>query len=457
MPWRELERRLSGRPRRRSRAGSGAPNEVIGDGGDSVAWSRHRPAYEAPALIRPTRTVPYAELHAHSSFSFLDGASLPGGDGRRGGRARAERAGAHRPRRDVRRRPVRRGGARSSAWPRCSAPSSPSTSRCPRTNAERSISARAGAPDPPGRHLLVLARDPTGYASLCRAISAAQRRGGAKGRPVYDLDELTGLADGHWLVLTGCRKGPVRTALESGGYGTFALDPARRALAELVDRFGRDNVVVELTYARDPLADERYDALAQLAAEQRPADRGHHGRALPRTAAPAARHRDGRGAGPAQPATRWTAGCRPGPTSSCAAVRRWPQRFARWPGAVETAARLGAELAFSLHLIAPDLPPFPVPPGHTEMTYLRELTARRRRRSVTARAGQTTSKAYDPDRARADDHRGAEVPRLLPGRLGHRPVLPATTGSCARAGDRPPTPRSVTPWRSPPSTPSGTS
>ena len=29
------------------------------------------------ALPEPRRTVPYAELHAHSSFSHLDGASLP--------------------------------------------------------------------------------------------------------------------------------------------------------------------------------------------------------------------------------------------------------------------------------------------------------------------------------------------------------------------------------------------
>jgi len=49
-------------------------------------------------------------------------------------------------------------------------------------------------------------------------------------------------------------------------------------------------------------------------------------------------------------------------------------RFARWPGAVENAERLGKELTFPLTLIAPDLPPFPVPAGHTEMTYLRELT-----------------------------------------------------------------------------------
>ncbi len=96
----------------------------------------------------------------------------------------------------------------------------------PRTRSEQLTSARSGRPDPDGRHLLVLARDPTGYASLCRGISAAQRRGGSKGHPVYDLDELATLSDGRWLILTGCRKGPVRAALESAGLGTFALDPA---------------------------------------------------------------------------------------------------------------------------------------------------------------------------------------------------------------------------------------
>ena len=46
-------------------------------------------------------------------------------------------------------------------------------------------------------------------------ISKAQLRGGAKGRPVYDLDEITEAADGHWLILTGCRKGAVRQALDT--------------------------------------------------------------------------------------------------------------------------------------------------------------------------------------------------------------------------------------------------
>ncbi|MGW4235206.1 PHP domain-containing protein, partial [Streptomyces sp. NPDC004980] len=71
--WSELERVLSGKPSRR-------PAEEMhpGDGGDSPAWSRKRGAYEAHPVDRPaTPTVPFAELHAHSAYSFLDGASQP--------------------------------------------------------------------------------------------------------------------------------------------------------------------------------------------------------------------------------------------------------------------------------------------------------------------------------------------------------------------------------------------
>src|SRR3954462_7147525 len=68
VPWRELERQLSGRP---------APGGPHGDGGDSPAWSRKRDDYEPRGLPRIDSRTPYAELHAHSSFSFLDGASSP--------------------------------------------------------------------------------------------------------------------------------------------------------------------------------------------------------------------------------------------------------------------------------------------------------------------------------------------------------------------------------------------
>ena len=73
MPWKELERRLSnGRT-------LGSPSWNAG--GDGPAWSRKRQPFE-PAdpdrgRSRPAGTVPYAELHCHSNFSFLDGASHP--------------------------------------------------------------------------------------------------------------------------------------------------------------------------------------------------------------------------------------------------------------------------------------------------------------------------------------------------------------------------------------------
>ncbi|HEV2360248.1 MAG TPA: error-prone DNA polymerase, partial [Acidimicrobiales bacterium] len=49
------------------------------------------------------------------------------------------------------------------------------------------------------------------------------------------------------------------------------------------------------------------------------------------------------------------------------------RRLARYPGAVERAAEIGRACAFDLKLVAPRLPDFPVPEGHSEMDYLRVL------------------------------------------------------------------------------------
>ena len=91
VPWSEIERTLSDRrpgddPRawwttgasraRRDHRPTDVPDGA--NGGDSPAWSSHRPVYEPPAhLARRRGTTPYAELHCHSNFSFLDGASHP--------------------------------------------------------------------------------------------------------------------------------------------------------------------------------------------------------------------------------------------------------------------------------------------------------------------------------------------------------------------------------------------
>ncbi|MDQ3350357.1 MAG: hypothetical protein M3501_00115, partial [Actinomycetota bacterium] len=70
--WSELEATLSGRGRDGRAPGSPSWNA----GGDGPAWSRVRQPYE-PSGERRHGSVPYAELHCHSSFSFLDGASHP--------------------------------------------------------------------------------------------------------------------------------------------------------------------------------------------------------------------------------------------------------------------------------------------------------------------------------------------------------------------------------------------
>jgi error-prone DNA polymerase len=309
VPWSELERRLSGRKHDGKSWETPGPDyhpDVLsadhGDGGDSPAWTRKRAEYSAPPLERPVDAVPYAELHCHSNFSFLDGASHPeelvetaarmglsavaitDHDGFYGVVRFAEAARA------LEMRTV--------------------------FGAELSLGLpgpQNGEPDPLGRHLLLLARGPEGYARLSRTISEAHLRGGEKGRPVYDLEEAAAALRDHVVVLTGCRKGHVPAALLSAG-----MDAARAELDRLVALFGGESVAVELTSHGDPLDDERNDALADLALERRLAvvatNNVHY-------AAPG-RRRLATALGAAS--TRSTAGCpRPGPRT-CAAARRWP-------------------------------------------------------------------------------------------------------------------------------------
>ncbi|HEY3738107.1 MAG TPA: error-prone DNA polymerase [Jatrophihabitans sp.] len=357
IPWNELRRRMLGEAAQ-----------------DDAPISRKRPAYEPSGFETRTTSAPqpplvaYAELHAHSAYSFLDGACEPEQLVEEAVRlglqalALTDHDGFY-------------GIARFSqaadtlGLPTIFGAELGLDGHVPRTKSEAMLSARSGTPDPAGRHLLVLARDPTGYASLSRAISLAQLRGGTKGHPVYDEDELGELAAGHWLVLTGCRKGAVRGALERDG-----IDAARRELDALTARFGQDNVAVELTYACDALADERYEALAMLAEERHlplvASNAAHYDRPERRRLA------DTMAAIRARSTLDDIDGWLPG--WSGAHLRsgdEMAQRFARYPHAVTTAAKLAAECAFKLKHIKPKLPPFDVPAPHAdEMAYLRHLT-----------------------------------------------------------------------------------
>src|SRR5580693_1872594 len=103
-------------------------------------------------------TEAYAELHAHSGFSFLDGSSDP------------EELVAE---------------------------------------ADRLGLAALALTDHHGFYGVVR------FAEAARAsvLAEAHLAGGEKGRPVFTLAALASAAAGHWLVLTGCRKGAVPAAL----------------------------------------------------------------------------------------------------------------------------------------------------------------------------------------------------------------------------------------------------
>src|SRR5437868_10741007 len=365
MPWSELERRLSW--------GKAVP-------GPSHPESRHRQPYELPpAVVRREGAVPYAELHCHTNFSFLDGASHPEELVEEAPRlglealAVTDHAGMY--------------GVVPSAQP-AHAVGIPTvfgvelTLDLPRRS-------QAGLADPEGRHLVVLARDPSGYARLCRTISQAQMGGGEKGLPKASLSALAQAHGGHWLVLTGCRKGTVPAALTYAGPA-----PAARQLADLVAAFGREHVAVELWDHGDPLDSVRNDALVALAARAGDVDvvatnNVHYATPARRplaTALAAVRARrsldeiDG-----------WL------PASATAHLRsgvEQARRFARYPGAVERAAELGDAYAFDLALVAPNLPDYPVPRGHTEMTWLRHLTEEGAIRRYGPRRNELVPGAY---------------------------------------------------------------
>ncbi|TDO18601.1 error-prone DNA polymerase [Mycobacterium sp. BK086] len=349
--WSEMERVLNGKPRR-SGLSLGEPHA---DGGDSPAWSRHREPYEAPGERSLRSAVPYAELHAHSAYSFLDGASTP------------EELVEEAARLDLRAIALTDHDGLYGVVRFAEAAKELDMRTVFGAELSLSNTARTEVPDPPGPHLLVLARGPEGYRRLSRQLSAAHLAGGEKGKPRYDYDALTEAAGGHWHILTGCRKGHVRQALSEGG-----PEQAAAALADLVDRFGRDRVSVELTSHGDPLDDERNAELAALA------PRFGVG-VVATTAAHFAEPSRGRlamaiGAIRARQSLDEAAGwLAPLGGSHLRSGDEMARLFARHPEAVSAAADLGEQCAFGLALIAPQLPPFDVPDGHTEDSWLREL------------------------------------------------------------------------------------
>jgi error-prone DNA polymerase len=108
-------------------------------------------------------------------------------------------------------------------------------------------------------HLVLIARDRQGWTSLCRTISAAQLAG-EKTKPKATFALLAENAAGLF-ALTGCAHGAVPRAVRAGD-----LDTAREALARLGAVFG-ERLYVELSDHLDPDGPALCDTLASLANE----------------------------------------------------------------------------------------------------------------------------------------------------------------------------------------------
>ena len=355
--WAELEARLSDRARGtgdgRGRDGRAPGAATINAGGDGPAFGRRRQPYEpidtgTPTTGTPRPVVPYAELHCHSNFSFLSGASHPEElveEAQRLGLsavAITDHNGLYGVVRFAE-------AARAVGLPTV-------------FGSDITVHDHHGS-----GQLVVLADGPHGYAHLSRALSLAQLAG-SKTEPRCTLPLLAENAHDTWWVLTGDHRGTVVRALTEHG-----PNAALRELQRLIDAFGRHRVLVELWDHGEPLDSARNDALVELAA-----------RADLRCVASNSVHY-------ATPSQRRLATAMAAVSKRCSLDQIDPwlpaaatahlrsgaeqlRRFARYPGVIEVAAEVGAAAAFDLSLVAPKLPPYPCPDGLDEMQFLRRLT-----------------------------------------------------------------------------------
>ncbi|GAA4285510.1 error-prone DNA polymerase [Brevibacterium daeguense] len=328
--------------------GSDGPGRYIRSPGSTVSPGSAASGGSGPALLQ-TR-IPWAELHVHSDFSFLDGASEPeelvaaGSQAGLSAMALTDHNGLY-------------GVVRfAKAAAEVSLPTV--------FGAEISVGLTEKIPgqvDPQAEHLLVLAGGVEGYRCLSAALTAGAMAG-EKTRPVFDIEQLAAAAH-DWTILTGCRKGPLLRHLDDpdGGLG---------ALQRLIGLFGRDRVVVELTRHGLPDDDARIAHLCELAERCRVpvaatnavhyATRVHFPAAQVRAAVRSHRSLD--------EVAGWL------PPTATARIHTGEEMLARFPrAAVENAARIGLESAFELQTARAGLPTAPMPAGVTEQEQLRRL------------------------------------------------------------------------------------
>jgi error-prone DNA polymerase len=270
--------------------------------------------------------MPYVELHCHSAFSFLDGASLPG-----------ELATAA----------AERGHAALALTDHDSVSGSMEFAQAAAAAGLRAlhgaevtvVDAAAGEAGAPPRHLTLLVRDARGWANLCRLLTRAHaqtrayaaaggghaagrggrahapprtRRAAGRGEPEVMLEDVEAHAEGL-VCLSGCARHGVRDEptmrrlLRAFGRDGFRVELQRplqrhdralnRGLAALAQRLGVPCVATGDVHAHTRARAQLQDALVALRAHttldaSEPLRRGNHAHVLATPEAMAARFAD---------------------------------------------------------------------------------------------------------------------------------------------------------------------
>ncbi|HLB11195.1 MAG TPA: PHP domain-containing protein, partial [Gemmatimonadaceae bacterium] len=299
-------------------------------------------------MTEPRARAPYVELHCHSAFSLLDGASHPEElvD-------RAVELGYHAlaiTDHDELGGIVAFAQAGEGDALECI------------IGAEITVQGDGGVP----HHLVLLAEDRTGYGNLSTMITRA-RMDCPRGRPSLPLDTVAAHAKGLF-ALTGCVRGLVPRRLRAGD-----LAGAREAAARLHEVFdGR--LAIECW---DHGLEEERALLAPLIGISRTLDVPwvvtndvHYARRAGRIVhdvLSSLRHQRSLD----EMGTR----LRPNAEWRLQSPARMAKRWSHHPDGVKATLAIAERCAFRLHELHPTLPAFPLPPGVSADEYLERLVA----------------------------------------------------------------------------------
>ena len=348
-------------------------------------------------MARKPSPPPYAELHAASAFSFLDGASLPEDLAEQAAAlelpavALADANGVYASPRFH--KAAKQAGVKALVGAEVVLAEEPSLFQSRARFGPLGLVPDPKAPVPRGvdsqARLTLLVAERAGYRNLCRLLTTAAR-GRTKGEARIPWDLLAEHAAGLHC-LTGGEEGPLARELADGG-----IDPTRRLLERLGHIFpGRLHVELQRHRLREE--EHRNQALVDLARRlrlplvatngvryARPEDKPLH------DVLTAIRHHTTLDA-----AGRLLAAHRERHLKSAAEMAAL---FPDLPQAVAASAELAARLDFTLADLGYRFPDYPLPPGETPASYLRHLTwngARARFRPLTAKAQAQIQKELD--------------------------------------------------------------